>query len=378
VAPQIRAELGYFPFFCMWGTQGSGKTSIIRDIFWPMVGVVGEPFSCTDTKFMLIKNMSTTSSIVMVYDEYRALAARQKDNFHELLRKGYGGGEEGRGRQDLRSVKFRILSPVVVIGESLPNDAALMERMVCASPMKHGLTKEGARAFRELCNEPLYQLGGHLHRWCLTVDVPEMIARARAQMQAKLLPLLANPMPPRLQANMLVVVLGNMLHEMWCEHLGVKMERPSLSEAFPKMVSVLTDTEDGGGVKDAFDRFLEACSQYAHTGTLEENVHYASVDGKLCLHLESCYQEYLVQRRKAGLEDETNGARALRRVSREKEEQGGYIIDRSRRVVLGGRQVRCVVIDPAKVPEHLSVDEFPASKNRVKGHQMPFGGWQAN
>lgn len=378
VAPQIRAVLRHFPILCMWGTQGCGKTTMARDIFWQMVGVVGEPFSCNDTPFALMKNLCTTSSVPLIYDEYRALAPRQKDLFHSLLRKNYVGSVETRGRQDQRTNKFRLLSPIVVIGESLPDDPAIMERMVCASPLKNTLTSETGKLIRELSNEPLYQLGGHLHRWCLSVDVPEMIERARAQMHARLLPLLPEPLPPRLRDNMLVVVLGDMLHRQWCEDLSVTFDRPDIRDHFPQIVSAITDTEEGGGVRDAFDRFLEALSSYAHAGALEEDIHYALIDHKLCIHLESCYQEYLVQRRRAGLHDETNGPTSLRRVVREKQEQGGYIVDRGRRVRLGGRQVRCVVIDPAKVPEHLAVDEFPISHVRKRGGQLPIDGWGPN
>jgi hypothetical protein len=317
--------------------------------------------------------MSSSSSVALVYDEYRGLTPREKDRFDKRLREIYVGQEDQRGRPDLRVSRFRLLAPIIIIGESPPDDPALFERFICGSPYKSALTPETSKLMRELLNEPLYQLGGHLHRWCLSVDVPEMIDRARAQMHAKLLPLLAEPLPPRLRDNMLVVVLGNMLFDQWCDHLGVKLtNRPSLRECFPQIVAAITDSESGGGVKDIFDRFLESCSTYAHLGQLQEGLHYALVDGKLCMHLSSCYTDYLQQRRKSGEGDETHGLRSLQRVIKEKIDVGSYIVEASKRVKLGGRQVRCVVIDQSLIPEHMDVDEFPLTTNRVKGHQMPF------
>jgi len=377
VAPQVRAVLRHFPLYCMYGTQGSGKTTLACEIFWPLVGVVGEPFSCSDTRYAILYTMSSTSSIPLGYDEYRNGRSSQKEYYDTKLRQNYAGIQDQRGRPDLSVVVRRLVSPIFFIGESQPDDPAIFERSVCGSPRKNKLTPESARYLRELLDEPLYQLGGHLHRWCLSQDVPEMIARARAQMHARLLPLLKEPLPPRLRDNMLVVVLGNMLFDQWCDHLGVRLtNRPDLAACFPQMVAAITDSEFGGGVLDIFDRFLQSCSTYAHLGELKEDIHYALVDGKLCLHLNSCYTAYLQQRRKGGEGDETRGLRALRRVIQEKFESGSYITNPSKRVKLDGRQVRCVEIDHSLIPDSMEVDEFPLTKNRIKGHQVPYErGW---
>lgn len=372
VAPQIRAILRHFPICGIHGTQGSGKTTLARDIFWPCVGVVGEPFSCGDTRFATLKNMSSTSNVPLLYDEYRGLSPREKDVFDLRLRENYVGHEATRGRADQKLNRYRLIAPIVVIGEAQPDDPAIFERLVSVSPRKNALNPQTARRMRELLDEPLYQLGGHLHRWCLSQDIPELLARAQAQLHAKLLPLLSEPLAPRVRDNMMVVVLGNMLFDLWCEHLDVDLtNRPDVAKCFRKMVAAITDSEFGGGVKDIFDRFLESCSTYAHLSEIQEGVHYAMVDGLLCLHLSSCYSSYLQQRRRSGEDDETHGLPSLRRVMSEKMAEGSYIVDTSKRVRLGGRQVRCVAIDPKLIPEHLEVDEFPLTTNRVKGHQIP-------
>ena len=86
--------------------------------------------------------------------------------------------------------------------------------------------------------------------------------------------------------------------------------------------------------------------------------------------------------RRRGQADETNGVRAIKRVLREKKASGSdYIEDLSHRVMfndpdLGRRQLRAVVIDTRKFPEHLDVDPFPVTVNRTQGgHQrdVPYG-----
>ena len=137
-------------------------------------------------------------------------------------------------------------------------------------------------------------------------------------------------------------------------------------------MAAITDSEFGGGVKDIFDRFLESCSTYAHLGDLQEGVHYALVDGQLCMHLSSCYAAYLQQRRRGGEGDETHGLQSLRRVIKEKNSMGSYITGLSKRVKLGGRQVRCVAIDQGQIPEHMEVDDFPITSNGVTVHHLPY------
>ena len=52
---------GAFPTLFVWGTQGSGKSSLCIDIMWPLFGVRdAEPYSATETEFALLKLLTST------------------------------------------------------------------------------------------------------------------------------------------------------------------------------------------------------------------------------------------------------------------------------------------------------------------------------
>jgi hypothetical protein len=121
------------------------------------------------------------------------------------------------------------------------------------------------------------------------------------------------------------------------------------------------------GVRDVFDEFLAELATYARAGDLLDGTHYAFVGGKLCIHLPGCYQVYLVQRGRAGRKDGANGLPALRRIIDEKHQRGGYVTRKNHRVRLGGASVRTIEIDPALIPEHLDIDDFPSQNHRQHG-----------
>lgn len=366
VAPIIRKVLGHMPLFWLWGSQGSGKSTLACE-FWRLLGVTSEPLSCSTTKFVFIKRLSATVSIAQLIDEFKTdLPIKQQQLLVRILRQIYVGEEEERGRPDLSSVEYPLLAPVCVIGEMLPTEPALLERIVCASPLKTSLDINTAAALDAIKKEPIDILGGHYIRWVLGRDIRDDIKTARAHMQSTMLPTLPNGVPPRITDSLLVVVLGDLLHRKWCEHLGVEIEnRPRIRDHFKEIVAAITESEDGGAGKDAFDLFLESLSTYAHLGIIQENTHYVFVNkNTLCLHLAGCYEAYLAERQRRGQPDETNGIRALKRVLKEKIAVGGYVEKTSHQAYFKPpysqpRQMRTVAINMGLLPDHLDVGAFP-------------------
>jgi len=93
--PRIMKILGHFPVLMVWGTQGSGKSSLIRDIFWPLMGVSKktDPFSCTETEFPMLRKLSSSSSIPIFLDEFKPSDMNEKrlEQVLRIVRRSYGG-----------------------------------------------------------------------------------------------------------------------------------------------------------------------------------------------------------------------------------------------------------------------------------------------
>jgi len=369
--PRIARALGHFPILLIWGTQGSGKSSIVREVFWPLFGIARErtePYSCTETEFALMKLLSVTNSIPVFLDEFkpRDMGKIRVDRLMRLLRRVYGGEIEERGRMDQTLASYHLQAPIVIAGESpFEGDPAITERTISVSPDKNYIdVSEDARVcFRKLSHMSLPRLAGPFIRWSLDRDVEKDLGTARAiteNLLSQAMP--GGRLPPRVFDNLLTMVFGVQAFELWASDLGVSVPDVDMLGAFEAMTKSILEGE-GAQVKDSFDCWLESLSTYAHLGVLEEGKHYVLENGKLGLHVGSCHDTYLQERRKTGREDDTNGPKALRRIAFEKLARGSsYIEEVDARMAMENGHIRAIKIDMSKVPEHLDFERFPAKR----------------
>lgn len=372
--PRLMKLLHHFPILFVWGTQGSGKSAILRDVFWKMSGMAAksEPYSVTETDFATMAKLSTTNSIPTVFDEYKPndMPKGVPEKKHRMWRRAYGGETEERGRSDLSIRGYDLRAPICIAGEQLPDgDPALRERLISVCPSKNTVNDPRfAEVFHSLTTLPLDHLAVPYIQWMLGRDTEADLDDARAITKGLLdrFPAYRSRVTARPFDNLLTIVFGLRMFEAFAEHLGVADVEIAPDMIEPCIKAALVEiTESDAGAKDAFDGFLERLSALAHTGILREGVHYARVGERLCLHLPTCHDVYLGEQRKSGRDDATNGMRALRRIAAEKMERGSYLVELDQRVTMNGRQVRCVALDPARVPATLDVDEFPIGQERA-------------
>ncbi len=368
--PRMLQLIGHLSHLLVWGSMGSGKTSL-SSAFARLHGVIGgQPFSATDTPFAMLKLFSSSRSVPIVIDEYKPseLGAYRVGNLHRLLRRSYSGDTESRGRANLTLDSYEVAAPICLVGEAPPDgDPAVMERFICASPKKPTLqVPRYKRAFKALTRLPLEDLAVPLITFLLQREVAPYWKCATTLVDkviAQKLKLKDAP-PPRVYDNVACMCMGLLMFDDWAASLGVTVKYPVV-EGIKAALSNVSGGEKGG-VKDAFDRFLEACATYAAMDLLREGIHYAWVGGELCLHLGMCHEVYLQERKRTSQPDETNGRAALRRFISEKIAARGYVKQADRRVDLEGGSLRTVAIDPEAVPDHIDLEGFP--KDRVRTH----------
>jgi len=372
--PKIMDALSHFPLLLLHGSQGSGKTSLIRDVFWPLFGVYyqRDPFSCTDTPFSMISNLASTNALPIMLDEYRPsdMGRHKTEAIHRIARRIYNCEVEMRGKSDQSVVRYRLQAPVCLAGETRPDgDPALLERLISVNPDKTALTAERTRIFNELSTAELYKLAAPIVQFALRQDFEALIKKADG-MTRNLLDRIDRAVPIRCFDNLKVMVLGLWLFEQMAREYHVDLPDVDYVEAFSATVSELLEG-DGQNVKDACDSMVESLSVLAHLGLLIEERHFGLREGKVLLYLAACYKVYLDERKRAGLPDETNGLRALRKIMREKMQMGSYIKSVDKRARIGESMVRCVEIDQDQIPESLDYERFPANADK-KSRQ---GGW---
>lgn len=377
----ITEALGHFPILWNWGTQGSGKSSL-QLIFWRLHGVVdAEPFSATETEFSMLRLLSATNGIPILLDEYKP-GDMQKRNVNRLMRyvrRVYGGETESRGRPDLTLANYILAAPLSVTGESKPDhDPAVSERILCSSPNKNTIELGAShhRAFAIVRRADLGALALPLIRFAVQAPVTEWLDAARAIVNrflaqaddnGKSLIDGAEDVPSRVVDNLIVMAFGLIVYQKFGDAHGVSLPDPDFQSAIAYQCDDFL--EGDAGAKDVFDQFLEDLSSCAQEGTLREGVHYAGVDDEIALHVQSAYRVYLRERKKQGLEDATNGLRALRRVIREKIDRGGYILRNDARMKLSDSVRRCLRISIKDIPDSLDVEAFPVENQRSWGFQ---------
>lgn len=383
--PGIRAALGHFPLLWIWATHGAGKSTLMG-ILAQLVGLHGSPSSAGDTPFAMVRSLSDANCVPVLFDEYKGdMGARDRQRFERFARRVYSGETESRGRADQSVVSYVLERPMVIAGELPPTDPALLERLVVASPMKGALTAARADALTRLACEPLWRLGAPWYRFALGRPLRGDLAAARAilaglETEAGL----AGRVGHRLRDNLLVMILGLIRCEAWCESRGISLPNVLDAKIFMKIVATTTgaaDFEDDEETLESFrprtalDVLMREIRDLASAGILNDGVHYAMVEGELRIHLRLAYQVYLERRRASGQEDATNGILALLRAAREQSiTLGGYVIERGKRTILGNSRIRCLAVDPKKLEDQTRIEPFPATTGRPWGGQ-PSNGW---
>lgn len=361
--------VGSFPSLFIWGTQGSGKSSLCIDIMWPLFGVRdAEPYSATETEFALLKLLTSTRSVPVFIDEYKPydMQKHRLNTLHRYLRRLYRGETEERGRPDLKVNSYHLQAPVCVAGETRPTEAALLERILTSNPEKTTLREKAGyqHAHRELRAVDLALFAPRYIQFCLGRDFDADRELARSVTQT----LLGDrKVPIRIVENLTAMLLGVHLFEEFATACGCEL--PDDLGVAAAVDAVLADVlETDHGVKNALDHFLEMLGVMAVQGHLKHRVHYVFDEGRLAVHLESSYDAFRAHCKRIDYQGEVVDLKALRRLIAENKKQGGFVVAESERVTFDGRDSRrrAVLLDLQKSIS-VTVDDFPQNEGAGRG-----------
>jgi hypothetical protein len=264
--PRFMEKVGSFPSLFVWGTQGSGKSSLCIDIMWPLFGVRdAEPYSATETEFALLKLLTSTRSVPVFIDEYKPydMQRQRLNTLHRYLRRLYRGEVEERGRPDLKVNSYHLQAPVCVAGETRPTEAALLERILTSNPEKTTLAEKPATATRTgAARRGPVLFAPRYIQFCLGRDFDadlEVRAASRRSLGER-------KVPVRVVENLTAMLLGVHLFEEFAKHCGCELpEDLGVPEAVDAVLDDVLETDHG--VKNALDHFLEMLGVMAVQGT---------------------------------------------------------------------------------------------------------------
>lgn len=380
--PALMQLVGSFPALFIWGTQGSGKSSICADIMWPLFGIRdSEPYSATETEFALIKLLSSTGSVPVFIDEYKPydMPRNRLNTLHRYVRRLYRGEFEERGRPDLKVNHYHLQAPLCIAGETRPTEAALLERMITANPSKRTIDMSPAyrRAYDELRAVDLALFAPRYIQFCLSrsprADLD--VARNAAQLMLE-----KRKVPVRVVQNVTTMLLGLHLFEEFAKFCGCAI--PAELDVRRAIDAVLSDVLEGGhAVKNALDHFLEMLGIMAVQGFLKHGTHYVLHHGLLAVHLETAYDAFRSHCKQIDYAGEVVDMKALRRLISENRKQDGYVVAEGERALFdGGARRRAVLIDLEKTYV-ATADDFPAfnaARGHDSGHVSRYATWKSS
>ena len=362
VKPRFMRVVRSFPELCVHGPAGSGKSSLLCDVMWPLLGIAdGEAFSATETDFAMIRALTSTRSIPIIIDEYKPfdMPRDRLKTLHRLMRRLYRGEAERRGRADQGLNKYPLQAPLCLAGESRPTEAAILERLVTAAPEKRTLSEipEYRNAFAALKALDLSVFAARYIQFCLGRDFEADLLAGQKTADTHLV---GRTIPLRVRQNIAAMLVGVRLFTEFALHCGYagKLDL-DVQEGVNAVIEDLLEA-DNGGVKNPLDQFLEMLGVMAVEGELKHGKNYVFDSDLLFVHLETSYDLFRQHCKKVDYEGEIVDLKALRRLIHENQLQGGYVKDRGHRVYFTPTDRRRAFGIDVSTTTFITADDFPA------------------
>jgi len=397
-SPEIKKRLGMFPILWMWATQGAGKTTL-GGLVSRLTGKKGGMKPVNMSSFALTKELDSSDCIPVELDEYRDDQRLQvRNNLLEKLRITANADStlaKGTASQQLKM--YKISRPVLIGGESPPNDAATKERCLICNPSKKDVSVERQLMFEDIFELPLWRLAASWYQYGIDKNVEAHLEAARAELLTlEISAGIKGKIPIRNRNGLTVMLFGLNQLQAWADTLGVQLDTSLNTEVFTRIVATCLSAEgdleigaDGTtslpAPKTSVSVFLEALHTMAIRGALENRSHYkVSDDGEfLYFHFKSVYSEFKEFLRRTGEEDEVRvGKNALRAAMREEEGEDSLIV--SVRASTSGwsdgvNQKVCIKVSLAKFKEYISDEKFPGEEGGPTTPEIVSSkGWGSN
>ena len=204
--PQLE-DLGLrFPILNVFGTRGSGKTSLLKLLQRLMGYQPPMSYDCTTTRFVALALMGSTNSIPISFSEFRYSAGPAAERFLRLVLLAYDSGRDARGRGDQSTQEYPLIAPFTVDGEDIISDAAAKERIIALVLHPEDIA-EKSDAWRCFMNVREANWDGYAQRYytyVLNLNVPEVVKQARTILAETY----TQTLPDRVRNNLTVVAVG--------------------------------------------------------------------------------------------------------------------------------------------------------------------------
>jgi hypothetical protein len=212
-------EQGYrFPILSVTGTRGSGKTTLIKNIFMKLFGHADpKTYDAGTTKFVILALLGSSVSLPVAFSEFRY---DKVEVFIRYILLSYDTGHDPRGRADQTTVDYPLSAPFTLDGEDMIDDPAAKQRIVVAK-LRADTVSEGSEpylSYKYFYDKVPKNFSGAIIQYLLQCiengSAEEMLNEARNKVFAHF----KTNMPDRVRNNHIVTYFGCLL---FCKFVGM-------------------------------------------------------------------------------------------------------------------------------------------------------------
>ncbi len=369
--PVVRETLGCAPLLNIFGSPGTGKTSVMK-LIWPcFTGVLNvDMLACDSTHFVNTRDFSSANALALMLDELRGDIGPNLEKLTRFLRRVYSGETESRGRADQGMNHYLLVAFVGIMGEErVAPDHALSERTVFVGMDGNWVAQhpESRAAYRTLKDRPLYKIAPLLAGWSLRAPALAMLTEAAELADATIARIGYRDIPTRVRVNLTFIAFGGIAIDAFAAEIGARMPNVSLERIFRFLLKnnfEEDESEEGdklGRVRNNVDLWLIDAAIMANLGLIVDGKHYVVRDGKGYFWLAGIEAARAEWRRGQGLPGPGPRVLPLARTAREMVQAGGtYVLDASAREYFDdNKRMRCIVNELSKIPSSFGIESFP-------------------
>lgn len=286
-----RAKLR-FPILNVYGTRGSGKTSIIR-VMQRLLGYeTPTAYDCNTTAFVALALLGSSNAVPVAFSEYRA-SSQGAERFLRFVLLAYDTGHNPRGRSDQTTVDYPLSAPFSVDGEDIINDSAAKERIIAVS-LHPETVAEGTPAFdafKDLNASALEDFTLGYLQYTIGADHSKLLASAIESVAAAF----PSALPDRVRNNLTVAATGIFSY---CEY--TKTPVPNIKEALEGCLKSVWSQSMGRTptLADEFCEFIVNSVAQQRGGFM----HYMESQSVLRFQLSTAFDYWRRHRRMGGIQ----------------------------------------------------------------------------
>ncbi len=348
VKPNIMSWTGSFPLVFVHGGQGSGKTSTGK-LFKRLCGYTdSSPVSCTLRSFPMLKMLSSTNAIPVLFDEFKQsdMKEEQIDNLLRFMRKSYAGEVESKGKADQTVEDYLLQAPITVMGEWSISQPAIKERILLIRFTD--IVKKNAKmreAFERLNELPLEGFMPRYIQFCLGQDIHGMYDRAKRIVNKHFANMIV---APRILSNLTVMILGLMLFKKFGRSYGVSVPKLKVKELLDNQLKEITGSSTGF-VKSAVDQLMEELSVMVQNAVIKPEDYKVGKVGALnvlAIRFRKIFPEFKNYAQRTKYEGDLLNHDSYMNLF----EDCDYVVHKSQPFRFGGNTThRCLIIDVDKI-----------------------------